>query len=69
VASNEPAGSDAVANGEAVSTGNLTLNLLAERDGGGPNGRVYTITVQCSDAKNNVSSSTVNVVVPHDLGR
>ena len=53
--------------GDWVITGNLTLNLRAERSGKG-NGRVYTITVQCTDAAGNVSISTVTVTVPHDQG-
>jgi len=46
-------------------TGNLTVNLRAERAGNG-SGRVYTIAVQCADASNNNSSQTVTVTVPHN---
>jgi hypothetical protein len=46
-------------------TGNLTLNLRAERAGGG-NGRVYTITVESRDAFGNASVRTVTVSVPHN---
>jgi hypothetical protein len=39
------------------------LQLRAERSGAGT-GRVYTITVTCSDAAGNTSSSNVTVTVP-----
>jgi len=68
VSSNEPTNSDAVAIGDAVITGNLTLKLRAQREGEG-NGRVYTITVQCTDSAGNITTGTVNVVVPHDQGK
>jgi hypothetical protein len=45
-------------------TGALTLNLRAERAGGG-SGRVYTITVESRDRAGNVSTRTVEVRVPH----
>ena len=41
------------------------VNLRAERSGTGT-GRVYTITVQCTDIHQNSSTSTVLVTVPHD---
>jgi hypothetical protein len=44
-------------------TGNLTVNVRAERAGKGT-GRVYTITVACTDAAGNVATSTVTVAVP-----
>jgi hypothetical protein len=65
VSSNEPAGSDAVANGQAVITGDLALKLKAERNGNG-NGRIYTITVQTTDSYGNIATGTVDVTVPHD---
>ena len=46
-------------------TGDLTLNLRAERSGTG-SGRVYTITVECTDAVGNKTIGTVTVTVPHD---
>ena len=49
-------------------TGALTLNLRAERSGQG-NGRVYTITVQCTDDSGNASSTEVRVIVRHDQGK
>jgi serine protease len=44
-------------------TGNLTLRLRAERSQKG-SGRVYTITVRCTDASGNSSTSNVTVTVP-----
>jgi len=40
------------------------LNLKAERLGKGL-GRVYTIVVQCQDLSGNVSTASVDVIVPH----
>lgn len=48
-------------------TGPLTANLRSERAGGG-SGRVYTLTVQCTDASNNSATGTTFVMVPHDQG-
>jgi hypothetical protein len=45
-------------------TGDLSVNLRAERSGAG-NGRVYTLAVQCTDASNNNSSARTTVSVPH----
>lgn len=45
-------------------TGGLTLKVRAERAGGG-SGRIYTITVQSTDAAGNSSTGTVTVTVPH----
>jgi hypothetical protein len=44
-------------------TGDLTLNLRAERSGNG-NGRIYTVTVECTDDVGNTTTGTVTVVVP-----
>lgn len=50
-------------------TGDLTVELRAERSGTGT-GRVYTITVQCTDASGNASAMReVTVTVPHDQGK
>ena len=49
-------------------SGDLTLNLQADRNGNGT-GRIYTITVQCKDPFNNASIKTVTVRVPHDQGK
>jgi len=64
VSSNEPVDAD----GDWVITGNLTLDLRAERLGTGT-GRTYTITVQCTDGSGNNSTKTVAVTVPHDQGK
>jgi len=48
-------------------TGPLTANLRSERAGGG-SGRVYTLTVQCTDASHNSATGTALVMVPHDQG-
>src|SRR5262245_15751597 len=42
--------------------------LRAERQGNG-NGRIYTITITCSDSGGNSSTEQVEVTVPHDRGR
>jgi len=46
----------------------LTVSLRAERDGAG-SGRIYTITVQCTDKSGNVATKAVTVKVPHDQGK
>ena len=57
IASNEPGPDD------SFITGPLTLKVRAERLGKG-DGRIYTITVECTDTAGNVSTSTVTVSVP-----
>ena len=47
-----------------IITGNLTLQLRAERSGNLV-GRVYTVHVECGDAYGNTSTTTVDVTVPH----
>lgn len=49
-------------------TGALTVDLRAERSGQG-DGRVYTITVECTDDSGNASRTDVRVHVPHDRGK
>jgi hypothetical protein len=44
-------------------TGGLTLQLRAERAGGG-SGRVYTVTVTCVDGAGNSATSSTTVSVP-----
>jgi sugar lactone lactonase YvrE len=71
VSSNEP--ENGLGDGDTAPdwgiTGNLTVNLRAERSGTG-SGRVYTITVRCTDASgNNSTTKTVAVTVPHDQGK
>lgn len=56
------------ANGDWQITGALTLSLRATRLGSG-NGRIYTITVQATDAAGNSDTRTVTVSVPHDQGK
>lgn len=46
-------------------TGPLSLKLRAERSGKAGQ-RTYTIVVACEDESGNVSTATVDVVVPHD---
>ena len=67
VSSNEPVNGtgDGDTAPDWVITGNLTVDLRAERSGTG-SGRVYTITVRCTDASGNSSTKTVTVTVPHD---
>jgi hypothetical protein len=67
VTSNEPVNGlgDGDASPDWEITGSLTLKLRAERSGNGK-GRVYTVSVTCSDAFQNRSTATVGVLVPHD---
>jgi len=67
VASNEPINGlgDGDTGPDWEITGDLTLNLRAERSGKG-DGRIYTITFQCSDAVGNTTTGTVTVIVPKD---
>jgi hypothetical protein len=52
-----------------VILGDHKVSLRAERSGNGP-GRVYTITLQASDAGGNLSAlKTVTVTVPHSQGQ
>jgi hypothetical protein len=65
VASNEPL--DGTGDGDTSPDWEVIdahqVRLRAERAGGGT-GRVYTITITCTDAANNSSSKTVTVTVP-----
>lgn len=54
--------------GDIQVTGDLTLNLRAERSGKG-NGRTYTITVEARDAAGNTSTTTCTVFVPKSKGK
>jgi hypothetical protein len=45
-------------------TGPNTVNLRAERSGSG-GGRIYTLTVRCSDPSGNASTGTATVTVTH----
>jgi len=44
------------------------VKLIADREGKG-SGRVYTITILCTDTKGNSSTRSVQVRVPHDQGK
>jgi hypothetical protein len=64
VTSNEPVDGTGGGSGQDWEiTGALTLKLRAERSGKGT-GRVYTITVACTDASGNSATSVVVVTVP-----
>jgi hypothetical protein len=65
VSSNEPENGhgDGNTTPDAMITGPLTVNLRAERAGGG-SGRVYTLTVACRDAAGNETQGTTTVTVP-----
>ena len=60
ITANEP-----ITAADAQITGPLTANLQARRKGNG-DGRIYTLTVTCTDASHNRSSATATVTVPHD---
>ena len=70
VTSNEPI--DGLGDGDTSPdwqiTGDLTVNLRAERSGAGA-GRLYTITVLCVDKAGNGSTAIVTATVPHDMGK
>jgi hypothetical protein len=51
-----------------VVTGPLTLSLRAERLEAGP-GRVYTVTVKCTDSSGNAATKSLTLTVPHDQGK
>lgn len=65
VTSNEPINGPGDGNGtpDYTITGNLTLEVRAERSGMLA-GRVYTIAVACDDGSGNTSAKTVDVTVP-----
>ncbi|MBA4136833.1 MAG: hypothetical protein C0518_05905 [Opitutus sp.] len=70
VTSSEPdngLGDGDTANDIAI-TGNLTVQLRAERSGSG-NGRTYTITVEARDAAGNASTRTTTAFVPKSQGK
>jgi predicted outer membrane repeat protein len=57
VTSNEPG------LGQYEITGDFTLNVQSDRNGGG-NGRIYTIVVEARDASGNATAKSVSVTVP-----
>jgi len=70
VASNEPETGCGAGNKQPdwLATGDLTVDLRAERCGQGDD-RIYTIEVTCEDATGNSSHATTEVRVPHDQGK
>jgi hypothetical protein len=66
VSSNEPvtSASDQTSPDWIIGAGNA-LQLRAERLGAG-SGRIYTVTVTCTDLAGNMSSKSTTVTVPHD---
>lgn len=46
--------------------GFITLQLRSERAGNG-DGRQYTITISVTDQSENVTTTSVNIIVPHDM--
>ena len=60
VTSNEPSGDS-----DWTLTGALSLDLRADRNGRGA-GRIYSITVTCTNASQLSASALVTVLVPHD---
>jgi hypothetical protein len=67
VSSNEPV--NGLGDGDTAPdweiTGDRTLNLRSERSGTG-SGRIYTITVACTDTSGNSTSRATTVTVPRD---
>jgi parallel beta-helix repeat protein len=61
VTSSEPSGAS-----DWNVTGSLSLSLRADRNGLGV-GRIYSITVTCTNTSQRSSSAVVSVLVPHDL--
>jgi hypothetical protein len=61
-------GNDGATAADWLITGPRTASVRADRSGGGQ-GRTYTLTVRCTDAAGNGSSSSAIVFVPHDQGR
>ena len=70
VSSNEPINGlgDGNTTPDWVITGDLTVDIRAERSGNG-DGRIYTIEVTCTDECGNSSTATAGVTVPHDKGK
>lgn len=67
VSSNEPVNGTGDGNTDSdwMVTGDLTLDVRAERSGRGSN-RVYTVEVTCTDGSGNSSTETTTVSVAHD---
>ena len=56
-----------VAPNDVILTGGLSLRLRADRSGQPKEGRIYTITVRCTDISGNSSEALTTVTVPHSL--
>ena len=56
------------ADNDFVITGPLSINLRADRQGGGA-GRLYTMTVQCTDGDGLSATGTALVTVPKSQGK
>jgi N-acetylneuraminic acid mutarotase len=54
------------ADGDWQITGDMSLDLRAERSNGET--RIYTITVRCTDSSGNASFASTTVTVPHNQG-
>lgn len=71
VSSNQPINGtgDGNTSPDWVITGDLTVSLRGERAGNIKTDRVYTITVESTDALGNTARKDVFVTVPHDQGK
>lgn len=67
VTSNEPVNGQGDGNTapDWIVVNNRLVKLRAERSGTG-NGRIYTITIRCTDQYGNAGTATTTVLVPHD---
>lgn len=62
-------GTDGATAADSQITGPLSVNLRADRTGKDKNGRVYTVSLACSDSSTSLTATkTVTVTVPHDQG-
>jgi hypothetical protein len=62
-------GTDGANSSDWQVTGPLNVSLRADRSGKDKNGRVYTVSLQCTDPSSSASTmKTVSVTVPHDQG-
>jgi parallel beta-helix repeat protein len=68
VTQDEPVAGEGDDGGPDAAIDNGVVRVRAERDGGG-NGRVYSIAFTASDGKGGSCNGSVEVCVPHDMGR
>jgi len=68
VSSNEPVNDlgDGNTSPDWMVVNNQLVKLRAERSGNG-SGRIYTITISCTDQHGNTGTATTTVTVPHDM--